>query len=162
MTIASLLRGQGYATRMVGKWHVGDQREFLPPAHGFDDFLGLPYSNDMHCDLELPPSIGRMPPLMLLRQDRVIEADPNQVSLTDRYLVDALRFIHDNRDRPFFLYFAHHYVHSPIYVPQNYLLRSVVVGEAPRRSRCPVGFGGVEQLLRVQARAAADHQRDVA
>ena len=97
VTIASLLREQGYATRMVGKWHVGDQREFLAPAHGFDDFLGLPYSNDMHCDLELPPSIGRMPPLMLLRQDRVIEADPNQVSLTDRYLVDALRLLAERR-----------------------------------------------------------------
>ena len=124
VTIASLLRAQGYATGMVGKWHLGDQRAFLPPAHGFDDFLGLPYSNDMHCDLELPPEIGRMPPLMLLRQDRVVEADPNQVSLTDRYLVHALRFIHDNRDRPFFLYFAHHYVHLPIHVPQNYLRTS--------------------------------------
>ena len=88
VTIAALLRQQGYATKMVGKWHLGDQPEFLPDRHGFDDYL--------------------------------VETDPNQVSLTDRYLVDALRFIHDNRDRPFFLYLAHMYVHVPIYTPMNY------------------------------------------
>lgn len=119
VTIASLLRQQGYATKAVGKWHLGDQPEFLPDRHGFDDYFGLPYSNDMLPDLRAP---GRKPypPLMLMRRDRVVEADPNQVSLTDRYLVDALRFIHDHRDRPFFLYLAHLYVHVPIYTPIKY------------------------------------------
>ena len=119
VTIPSLLRGQGYATKIVGKWHLGDQPEFLPDRHGFDDYFGLPYSNDMLPDLRIPGQ-KPFPPLMLMRQDKVVETDPNQVSLTDRYLVDALRFIHDNRDRPFFLYLAHMYVHVPIYTPMNY------------------------------------------
>ena len=119
VTIAKLLRQQGYATKVVGKCHLGDQPEFLPERHGFDDYFGLPYSNDMLPDLRAP---GRTPypPLMLMRHDKVVEADPNQVSLTDRYLVDALRFIHDQRDRPFFLYLAHMYVHVPIYTPIKY------------------------------------------
>ena len=120
VTIASLLREQGYATKVVGKWHLGDQPEFLPDRHGFDDYFGLPYSNDMQPDLRIPGQ-KPFPPLMLMRQDKVVETDPNQVSLTDRYLVDALRFIHDHRDRPFFLYLAHMYVHGPIYPPMNYL-----------------------------------------
>ena len=119
VTIASLLRDQGYATKMVGKWHLGDQPEFLPDRHGFDDYFGLPYSNDMLPDHGIAGH-RPFPPLMLLRNDKVVETDPNQVSLTDRYLVDALRFIHDNRDRPFFLYLAHLYVHVPIYTPMNY------------------------------------------
>ena len=123
VTIASLLRRQGYATKMVGKWHLGDQPEFLPDRHGFDDYFGLPYSNDMLPDLRIAGH-KPCPPLMLLRNDKVVETDPNQVSLTDRYLVDALRFIHDNRDRPFFLYLAHMYVHAPIYTPLNYHGRS--------------------------------------
>ena len=116
ITIAELLKRQGYATKIVGKWHLGDQEEFLPNRHGFDDYFGLPYSNDMLPDKPKPD----LPPLPLMRQDKVVETDPNQVSLTDRYLVDALRFIHDNRDRPFFLYLAHMYVHVPIYTPMRY------------------------------------------
>ena len=95
------------------------QPDFLPDRHGFDDYFGLPYSNDMQPDLRIAAQ-NPFPPLMLMRQDKVVETDPNQVSLTDRYLVDALRFIHDNRDRPFFLYLAHMYVHVPIYTPMNY------------------------------------------
>ena len=119
ISMATLLRGQGYATKMIGKWHIGDQPQFMPDRHGFDDYFGLPYSNDMLPD---HPANDRFkfPPLMLMRQDRVVETDPNQVSLTDRYLVDALRFIHDHRDKPFFLYLAHMYVHVPIYTPMKY------------------------------------------
>ena len=118
-TIASVLKQQGYATKAVGKWHLGDQPEFSPLLHGFDEYFGLPYSNDMLCDLP-PAAFSPCPPLPLIRQDKIIETDPNQVSLTDRYLVDSLRFIHDNRDRPFFLYLAHMYVHVPIYTPMRY------------------------------------------
>ena len=117
-TIAGLLRRQGYATKVIGKWHLGDQEEFLPNRHGFDDYFGLPYSNDMLPDHPSPRF--QFPPLPLVRQDKVVETDPNQVSLTDRYLVDALRFIHENRDRPFFLYLAHMYVHVPIYTPMRF------------------------------------------
>ena len=120
-TISSILKQQGYVTKMVGKWHLGDQPEFSPLRHGFDEYFGLPYSNDMLCDHpQTNALIPPCPPLPLVRQEKVIEADPNQVSLTDRYLVDSLRFIHDNRDRPFFLYLAHMYVHVPIYTPMRF------------------------------------------
>ncbi|MFW5884329.1 MAG: sulfatase-like hydrolase/transferase, partial [bacterium] len=80
-TIAGMLKGQGYATRIIGKWHCGDQPEFLPTKHGFDGYYGIPYSNDM----------GRQagktewPPLPLLRDEEVIEEQPDQVSITERY-----------------------------------------------------------------------------
>ncbi len=119
ITIASLLKDEGYTTKMIGKWHLGDQPEFMPTRHGFDDYFGLPYSNDM-----LPDHPGnnryRFPPLMLMRNEDVAEVDPNQVSLTDRYLVEAQKFIRANKDEPFFLYLAHMYVHVPIYAPMRF------------------------------------------
>jgi len=123
ISLASLLRDQGYATRMVGKWHLGDQPEFLPTAHGFDSYLGLPYSNDMIPDHPMQEK-HQFPPLPVLRDDRVVDVDPNQASLTDNYLDEALRFIREQRDGPFFLYFAHMYVHVPIYAPFHFLCRS--------------------------------------
>lgn len=136
-TIASLLSEAGYATKLVGKWHCGDQPPFLPTAHGFDEYYGIPYSNDMGRQVDgegaLPMaelearvrSIGCeepwiRPPLPLLHDDEVIEAQPDQASLTGRYLEQAVRFVRANRDRPFFLYLAHLYVHLPIYVQERF------------------------------------------
>ena len=116
-TIASMLKSRGYATRIIGKWHCGDQPEFLPTRHGFDGYYGIPYSNDM----------GRQagqfewPPLPLMRDEEVVEQQPDQASVTSRYVEDAVRFIRANRAEPFFLYFAHMYVHLPIYVPERFL-----------------------------------------
>jgi arylsulfatase A len=139
VTIARLLKDAGYATMMVGKWHCGDQPEFLPTNHGFDHWLGLPYSNDMgiqpgglteqeRADIEknlgitLPPPAEVPLPLML--DDDVIEAQPDQASLTARYLQESIRFIREPRDEPFFLYFAHMYVHLPIYVQERFAAES--------------------------------------
>ena len=121
VTVASLLREQGYATMLIGKWHCGDQPEFLPTRHGFDHYYGIPYSNDMG------RQAGRRshyPPLPLLKDEEVLQAQPDQAALTERYVEQSVRFIRENHDRPFFLYLAHMYVHLPIYVPDRFLKSS--------------------------------------
>jgi len=118
LTVAELLKEQGYATMLVGKWHCGDQPEFLPTRHGFDYYYGLPYSNDMG------RQAGRRthyPPLPLLRDEEVLQEQPEQTALTERYVEQAVRFIRDHRQQPFFLYLAHMYVHLPIYPPDRFL-----------------------------------------
>ncbi len=123
VTIAELLKAQGYATKMVGKWHCGDQPEFLPTRHGFDSYFGLPYSNDM--GIQASDAIGPMPPLPLLRDEEVIQEQPDQSALTERYVDESVQFIRAHRDGPFFLYFAHMYVHVPIYPPWRFLRESI-------------------------------------
>ncbi len=101
-TIAKLLAGRGYATLCLGKWHLGDQPSFLPTRHGFGQFFGIPYSEDM-----VPgPQRPRAPPLPLMRDETVIEAPVDRDLLTQRCTAEALRFIATNTARPFFLYFA--------------------------------------------------------
>ncbi|MCL5271319.1 MAG: sulfatase-like hydrolase/transferase [bacterium] len=126
-TIAALLHRAGYATQIVGKWHCGDQPEFLPTRHGFDAYYGLPYSNDMgRQNTGGRQSAGdTYPPLPLLRGEEVIQEQPDQASLTERYVEECVRFIRVNAARPFFLYLAHMYVHLPIYAPQRFLRESV-------------------------------------
>ena len=133
-TLASMLRDTGYATQHVGKWHCGDQPEFLPTRHGFDHSFGIPYSNDMgrqHVPEGMPDWPARLaemgieiadeyPPLPLLLDDEVFEQQPDQASLTARFAAESVRFIRANHDRPFFLYLAHIYVHLPIYVQQRF------------------------------------------
>lgn len=111
-TLPGLLKAQGYATMCVGKWHLGDQPEFLPTRRGFDHYLGLPYSNDMGAGGNKG---GKCPPLPLLRDGTVIEAPAEQDTLTSRYTGEAVKFIGDHKDRPFFLYFAHTAVHVPLH-----------------------------------------------
>lgn len=132
VTIAQLLSDAGYATKLVGKWHCGDQPAFLPTRRGFDGYYGIPYSNDMgrqpEGDFSLPaimaelgiPFVDEMPPLPLLLDDEVLEAQPDQTSLTARFVDESVRFIRANHDRPFFLYLAHIYVHLPIYVQERF------------------------------------------
>ncbi len=120
-TIASRLKQQGYATQIVGKWHCGDQPEFLPTRFGFDHYFGIPFSNDMGRQVRPDGSPITNPPLPLLRDEEVIQQQPNQASLTERYMEESVRFIRANRERPFFLYLPHMYVHVPIYVPERFL-----------------------------------------
>ncbi len=124
VTVARLLKERGYATRIVGKWHCGDQPDFLPTRHGFDGYFGLPYSNDMGRQRRPGDAVTDFPPLPLLRDDAVVEQQPDQSSLTERYTEDAVRFIRENRSRNFFLYFAHMHVHLPHYVPERFLRSS--------------------------------------
>ena len=112
-TIADLLKPQGYATMCIGKWHVGDQPEFLPTKQGFDHYLGIPYSNDMQRkSLETGERV-----VPLVRDDKVAEllTDEAQTTVTERYTDEAVKFIREHHDAPFFLYFPHTAVHTPIY-----------------------------------------------
>jgi arylsulfatase A-like enzyme len=119
-TVAALLKDQGYRTMAIGKWHVGDQPEFLPTRRGFDHYLGLPYSNDMGGEWDgaqdEPPG-KRKPPLPLVRDEKVIEtvSPAGQDRLTERYTDEALQFIRDHKDDAFFLYLPHTAVHVPIH-----------------------------------------------
>jgi arylsulfatase A len=127
VTIAEVLNAEGYATAIVGKWHLGDQPEFLPDRQGFDLHIGLPYSNDMGpardgamSDLgkPLPKTRGRgLPPLPLLRNGKVVKRvlPEDQQSLVELYTAEAVKIIAANKDRPFFLYLAHNAVHFPVY-----------------------------------------------
>ncbi len=113
-TVAEHLKPLGYATMCIGKWHLGDQPEFLPTSHGFDHFFGLPYSNNMDGTGKKPDAKNPMPPLPLLRDEKVIEAPPVQDQLTARFTEEAVNFITANKDKPFFLYLPHIAVHSPL------------------------------------------------
>ena len=132
VTIADVLRSQGYATAMMGKWHLGDQPGFLPTDHGFDSYFGMPYSNDHYAGRpqrnrqHLPERFRehRFNPMPLMRDDRVAEMEPDQTHLTRRYTEEAVSFIRENRDRPFFLYLAHLYVHTPLFPPKEFLDRA--------------------------------------
>ena len=109
----------------IGKWHLGDQPEFLPTRRGFDHYLGLPYSNDMGGPTNAPAKEAAAekkngdapprPPLPLLRDGKVIEAPADQDTLTARYTEEAVKFITANKDRPFFLYLPHTAVHVPLH-----------------------------------------------
>jgi arylsulfatase A-like enzyme len=101
-TIAELLKAKGYATACFGKWHLGDQPEFLPDKHGFDHFLGIPYSEDMLPGID--PN-RPWPPLPLIRGSRVVEAPVDAQFLTERLTAEAVQFIRDHRHQPFFLFF---------------------------------------------------------
>ncbi|WP_040494515.1 sulfatase family protein [Ilumatobacter nonamiensis] len=120
ISIAKVLSDAGYATQAIGKWHCGDQPHFQPTNHGFDHYLGLPYSNDMGRQAGRPEFMPEMPPLPLISDGEVVEQQPDQTSLTDRYVTEALDFIRRSNGQPFFLYLAHMYVHVPIYVQDRF------------------------------------------
>lgn len=104
ITVAEVLKSQGYATACIGKWHLGDQAVFLPTRQGFDAYFGIPYSNDMD-----RPHV----PLPLMRGETVIETRPDQNLLTQRYTDEAVAFIEAHVDTPFFLYLPHAMPHNP-------------------------------------------------
>ncbi len=119
VTVAEVLKQRGYATGIVGKWHLGDQPEFLPNRHGFDYFFGLPYSNDMSPFMPLNPR--NHPPLPLLRDGNVIREVPEDQSfLTGAYTREALSFIDRHHAEPFFLYLPHSMVHVPLWAGEPF------------------------------------------
>jgi arylsulfatase A-like enzyme len=107
ITIAELLKDQGYATACVGKWHLGHLPPFLPTRHGFDYYYGIPYSNDMI-------------PCPLMRMEETIEEPAVQEMLTERYTEEAVTFIREHKDEPFFVYLAHNMPHIPLFVSEKF------------------------------------------
>lgn len=121
-TIAEVLKTRGYATAIYGKWHLGFQPQFLPSRHGFDDYFGLPYSNDMWP--KHPAASRPYPPLPLIEGERTIETDPDQSQLTTWYTERAVKFIEKNRNRPFLLYVPHNMPHVPLYASSKFAGKS--------------------------------------
>lgn len=137
ITIADLLKEQGYATACVGKWHLGHKPKFLPTRQGFDSYLGIPYSNDMTIDQQAPlakdivlregatvDSIRNDKPkknwVPLMRNEEVIEYPVDQTTLTQRYTKEAISFIETNKSKPFFLYLAQTMPHIPLFASEKF------------------------------------------
>ena len=118
MTIAEVLKPLGYHTAAIGKWHLGHHTPFLPTRQGFDEFFGLPYSNDMWP--HHPENKNYYPPLPLYENERIIDTVDNQDLLTTQYTERAVDFIKRNKDQPFFLYLAHSMPHVPLAVSDKF------------------------------------------
>jgi arylsulfatase A-like enzyme len=127
ITIAEVLKQQGYATCCIGKWHLGDQPALLPTRQGFDHYFGIPYSNDMG-----KRQRRENPPLPLLRNEKIIEAPAVQDTLTKRYTREAIEFMKKNQDRPFFIYLPHTMVHDPLAASEEFRGKSAngIYGDA--------------------------------
>ena len=137
ITIADLLKTKSYATACIGKWHIGHKPKFLPTRQGFDSYYGIPYSNDMTIDPEAKlaeninlregftldrvrnekPKKNLVP---LMRNEEVIEYPCDQTTLTKRYTEEAVKFIEENKKRPFFLYLPHTMPHIPLFASENF------------------------------------------
>lgn len=140
LTIAQLLKQQGYATQIVGKWHLGHLPPYLPTRHGFDHYFGIPFSNDMSLTTNVvydevarkrggPPRPPRameryrtLPGIPLMRDEQVLESDPDQTQLTARYTAEATGFLRKAAaaKQPFFLYFAHTMPHVPLFASERF------------------------------------------
>jgi len=122
-TIAQMLKARGYRTMCIGKWHLGRPAQYLPTNRGFDEYFGIPYSNDMN-------------PRPLMHNLDVIEEPAKLETLTPRYTAQALRFMENSKSSPFFLYFAHTYPHIPLAASERF------------RGKSPAGLYGdvIEEL----------------
>jgi arylsulfatase A-like enzyme len=136
-TIADMLKEQDYATACIGKWHLGHKEKFLPPSNGFDQYFGIPYSNDMTVDPKAEvaenavfregmtldsmrhdkPKKNWVP---LMRDTKIVEYPADQTTLTKRYTEEALAFIDKNKEKPFFLYLAHTMPHIPLFASEEF------------------------------------------
>jgi arylsulfatase A len=126
ITLGEVLKQRGYATVCIGKWHLGFLPPFQPMQQGFDEFFGLPYSNDSAKQPDGKPFDPVLAPveLPLLRGTNVVQAPVAQETLTERYTQEAVQFIRRNRDRPFFLYLPHTFPHRPLHASERFRGRS--------------------------------------
>jgi len=137
VTLADMLKGAGYATACVGKWHLGHLPPCLPTYQGFDSYWGIPYSNDMWIDpanrlagditiregltlADLKAGHKEKNVVPIFRNEEVIEYPADQTTITKRYTEEAIRFINQNKDQPFFLYLPHTMVHLPLAVSEAF------------------------------------------
>ena len=117
-TIAEVLKKKGYATAAYGKWHLGHYKQFLPTHNGFDEYFGIPYSNDMWPNH--PTNKNYYPPLPLIEGDEVVETNPDQSKFTTEFTERAINFIQKNKNKPFFVYLAHPMAHVPLFVSDKF------------------------------------------
>src|SRR5262245_37784941 len=134
VTLAEVLKANGYATACVGKWHLGHLPEYQPMKHGFDSFFGVPYVNDMDRRTDIGPK-GRQAffepkveywNVPLMRGEKIVERPADQHTLTKRYTEEAVKFIRASKDRPFFLYLPHNMPHVPLFASKEF------AGKSPR------------------------------
>jgi len=122
MTIAEVVKQKGYTTAAVGKWHLGSLPQFLPVKHGFDEYYGIPYSNDMW-PYHPQAKKGAYPKLPMVENDSVVDEEitpEDQTRLTTNYTTRGVQFIEKNKDKPFLLYLAHSMVHVPLFVSEKF------------------------------------------
>lgn len=126
ITLAEQLKQAGYSTACIGKWHLGHKEEFLPVNHGFDYYFGIPYSNDMDCVTDkgywefadsIPTEYYNVP---LIRNTEIIERPANQNNITKRYSEEAVKYIREHKDEPFFVYLAHNLPHIPLFASEDF------------------------------------------
>ena len=135
VTIADVVKNKGYATMCVGKWHLGHLPDFLPTRNGFDGYFGVPYSNDMASVRKGANAVQGLDESWKLRRDSIgwwdvplirdeseIERPVDQTTLTKRYAEEAVSFIDENHDGPFFLYFPHTMPHIPMFVSEDFYI----------------------------------------
>ena len=122
LLLPEILKQRGYATGLVGKWHLGTAPEFNPINNGFDEYFGIPYSNDN--SRYHPVLHASMPPLPLFEEREILELDPDQSQFTRRFTERAISFIEANKSRPFFLYLPHVMPHVPIFRSKEFAGRS--------------------------------------
>jgi arylsulfatase A-like enzyme len=115
-TLAEVLKTRGYKTAIYGKWHLGHHPQFLPTRHGFDNYFGLPYSNDMWPN----HPTSKFPDLPLVERESTLEHNPDQTQLVTWYAERAVKFIEANKDQPFFLYVPHAMPHVPLFVSEKH------------------------------------------
>ena len=148
ITIADMLKAQGYTTGCFGKWHLGDQPEFMPNKQGFDYYYGIPYSNDMW---PLGAASRNYPPLPVMRNDKVdwvVEDGDDQAMLCKAFTDEAVAFIRRNRHKPFFVYLPHAFVHGPRFARDEFM--AAAGGDVNRAhvEECDWSVGQVLDTLR--------------
>lgn len=125
-TIAKILKGAGYNTAAIGKWHLGHLPQYLPTRHGFDYYYGIPYSNDMDRVATVAHKEAFANPkkeyfnVPLMRNEEIIQRPADQNTITRQYTEEAIKFISENRKKPFFIYLAHSLPHVPLFASENF------------------------------------------
>ncbi|UCS92108.1 sulfatase [Echinicola marina] len=118
-TMAEMLKASGYTTSCIGKWHLGHKEVYMPNNQGFDEFYGVPYSNDMD-GYYYKNNDFQSPPLPFYRNTELIEEGPDQHYLTKRYTEETIRQIQGRGEKPFFIYLAHNMPHKPLYASPEF------------------------------------------